>query len=192
MIGSVSVSPIRLTNGSGVATLVDGAPGPAPSDQFRIVGSATLQVSASVLTPYPDSGASASFESIYDPRGYTYCSNCGGGGASFDKTVWVYSNSDINVTLNTSTLLEFTSYGSGNGTTVFGSVEAETDPVFSIDDPAYSAFTVVGVPTGSPPPGAGGGSGSVPEPASWAMMLAGFGLAGSSMRTRKRQAALAA
>ena len=33
--------------------------------------------------------------------------------------------------------------------------------------------------------GTGGGTGAVPEPASWAMMIAGFGLVGASMRRRR-------
>ena len=32
--------------------------------------------------------------------------------------------------------------------------------------------------------GGGGGGGAVPEPASWAMMIAGFGLIGAAMRRR--------
>jgi hypothetical protein len=34
--------------------------------------------------------------------------------------------------------------------------------------------------------------GGVPEPASWALMIGGFGLAGAALRTRRRQAALSA
>lgn len=37
--------------------------------------------------------------------------------------------------------------------------------------------------------GGGGGGSTVPEPASWAMLLAGFGLIGTTMRQRRRQAA---
>jgi hypothetical protein len=37
----------------------------------------------------------------------------------------------------------------------------------------------------------GDGAGAVPEPASWAMMLGGFGLVGGAMRRRKAQVALA-
>lgn len=37
----------------------------------------------------------------------------------------------------------------------------------------------------------GDGAGAVPEPASWAMMLVGFGLAGNAMRRRKVKAAFA-
>jgi hypothetical protein len=39
--------------------------------------------------------------------------------------------------------------------------------------------------------GGGGGVGAVPEPASWAMMIAGFGLVGGSARRRRSVAALA-
>jgi hypothetical protein len=190
MIGSVSVSAIHLSDASGNGvTLQDGpVDGRAPSDEFKIVGSASVQVSASRRTIYPSSGASASVTAIYDPSGFgDYCSNCGGAGDSFDTTVWVYSDSDINVTLNTSALVQYQADGTAAGA-VFGSVEAETDPIFSIDDPAFSGFTISGVPTGSPPT-----AGGVPEPASWAMMVAGFGMAGAMLRKRRRQAsALAA
>ncbi|OYU15929.1 MAG: hypothetical protein CFE37_03605 [Alphaproteobacteria bacterium PA4] len=33
--------------------------------------------------------------------------------------------------------------------------------------------------------GGGGGGGGVPEPASWAMLIAGFGLTGAAMRRRR-------
>ena len=36
--------------------------------------------------------------------------------------------------------------------------------------------------------GIGGGGGAVPEPASWAMLIAGFGLTGAAMRRRRQQA----
>ena len=39
--------------------------------------------------------------------------------------------------------------------------------------------------------GLGGGTGSIPEPASWAMMIAGFGLVGAAMRRRGRTPARA-
>jgi hypothetical protein len=188
MLGAVSVSAIHLSDEHGnPATLVDGATD-APSDLFRIVAAASLQLSLSHGTPFPQNGDSASFEAIYDPAGEIYCNHCGGGGDSFDTVVWVYSNTNINVSLTASTLLRYTAEGIGSNAPIFATVSAETDPVFSIDDPAYSGFTIVGVPTGSPPPGSAGG---VPEPASWAMMLAGFGLAGSSIRARRQRVVLA-
>lgn len=37
----------------------------------------------------------------------------------------------------------------------------------------------------TPPPGGGGGVGVIPEPATWAMMIAGFGLVGAAARRRR-------
>lgn len=186
MIGNVSVSPIRLTDSSGnVATLVNGVPGPAPSDRFRVNAFSQVQVGALRGTPSPVRGASTSFEANYFGNASdlnNYCINCGGGGSSFDQTVWVYSNSDIRVSLTSSVLLEYISDGPGGPLTVFGSVSAETDPVFQIDDPAYAGFSIVGVPTGDLPTTVGG----VPEPATWAMMILGFGLSGAAIRSRRR------
>jgi len=39
--------------------------------------------------------------------------------------------------------------------------------------------------------GGGGGAGAVPEPASWAMLIAGFGLTGAAMRRRRVAVAIA-
>lgn len=187
MIGNVSVSPIRLTDSSGnVATLANGVPGPAPSEQFRVNAFSQVQVGALRGTPFPVRGASTSFEANYfgNASGLNnYCINCGGGGSSFDEVVWVYSNSDIRVSLTSSVLLEYISEGPGGPLTVFGSVSAETDPIFQIDDPAYAGFSIVGVPTGDLPTTVGG----VPEPATWAMMIAGFGLSGVALRSRRRR-----
>jgi hypothetical protein len=192
MIGSVSVSPIRLTDSNGnVATLVDGVRGPAPNDKFRVNGFAQLQVGLVRGTPFPVNGASTSFESNYFGNASelnNYCIRCGGGSGSFDQLVWVYSNSDIRVSMTSSVLLEYMSDGPGGPSNLFGSISAETDPVFRIDDPAYAAFTIVGVPTGDFPPTVGG----VPEPASWAMMITGFGLVGATLRRRQRPPAIVA
>lgn len=47
-------------------------------------------------------------------------------------------------------------------------------------------------PTGETDPGTGGGqTGAIPEPATWGMMILGFGLAGASMRARRRLASSA-
>lgn len=42
------------------------------------------------------------------------------------------------------------------------------------------------------PGGGGGQTGAIPEPATWAMMIAGFGLAGAALRARRRLVALTA
>ncbi len=189
-IGRVSVSGIRLTDEDGnVPTLVNGSHDGVPTDHFYITAAASLKVISSRPTIYPKNSAVADAVATYTAGfGTYYCGLCQGGGDSFDTTFWVYSNSDIEVQLDASARIDYRSDGLDPRPT-FGVVSAETDPVFSIDDPAYAAFSIVGVPNGALPPGGGN---TVPEPASWAMMVSGFGLAGSAMRARRRRTVFAA
>ncbi|MFT3975823.1 MAG: PEPxxWA-CTERM sorting domain-containing protein [Sphingomonas bacterium] len=186
MAGYVSVSPVHLSDdGGNPAHLTDLVNDTPPNNHFlKIAGAADVGISLTRGTPYADNGAHAAIEAVYNPRSYYYCNGCGGGGDSFDKTIWVYSNSDIQVVLNTSALVQYYSDGAGDAPfPTFGTISARADPVFSIDDPAYAGFSIVGLPTGAPPPSAG----AVPEPVSWAMMVAGFGLVGGTMRRRRRR-----
>ena len=70
---------------------------------------------------------------------------------------------------------------------VFRSSRAFADPYFNIDpdflaaNPGFSLAFSPGVGNTLAPPG-----GAVPEPATWAMMIAGFGAVGSAMRSRRR------
>jgi len=61
------------------------------------------------------------------------------------------------------------------GTTQLGCLDGCYGSVFSVTDSGFDA----------------GGTGAVPEPASWAMLIAGFGLTGAAMR-RRRVTAVAA
>lgn len=62
---------------------------------------------------------------------------------------------------------------------------AYVDPIFTIDDPHWaSLYKIVGVPGDATPP-----TSSVPEPAAWTMMIAGFGAVGMTMRRRARLSA---
>ena len=76
--------------------------------------------------------------------------------------------------------LDATAEGSGFDSTAF----ASADPLFfvPIDPNLYTIELSEGIDNGLPStPG-------VPEPASWALMLAGFGLAGAALRGRRRGA----
>ena len=78
--------------------------------------------------------------------------------------------------------------GAGVQAVVFdgASAQAMVDPTFTILGDFALNYRVVGVPGGAvvnPP-----GGGAVPEPATWAMMVAGFGLLGGSLRRRRTYA----
>jgi hypothetical protein len=82
--------------------------------------------------------------------------------------------------------------GAGVQAVVFNgaTARASVDPTFTIQGDFALNYRVMGVPGGAvvnPP-----GGGVVPEPATWAMMVAGFGLLGGTLRRRKFAASLAA
>lgn len=56
--------------------------------------------------------------------------------------------------------------------------EAMVDPVFTILDGFAANYRIMGVPGGETTPP----TGPVPEPATWAMMIAGFAIVGASLR----------
>lgn len=95
---------------------------------------------------------------------------------NIDRVAYGLANQDFLVTTS--------AYASAGGfARRAGSAFAFVDPVFTLD-PAYAGqYRIVGVPGASTPPVAG-----VPEPASWAMIIAGFGLVGTTLRRRERLA----
>ena len=95
-----------------------------------------------------------------------------------DKTIYFQTNSDISVEIFAGAALKYNF--DGGTSSIFGGVSASADPTFTIDDPAYSAFKIVGVPNDPMPP-----IGAVPEPANWAMLVAGIGMVGGAMRRRR-------
>lgn len=93
---------------------------------------------------------------------------------NIDQIAYGLANRDLLVT----TLASASAGGfAGRSGTAF----AYVDPVFTLD-PAYAdQYRIVGVPGVFTSPAVG-----VPEPASWAMMITGFGLSGAAMRSRRR------
>jgi hypothetical protein len=81
--------------------------------------------------------------------------------------------------------------GAGVQAAVFDGAHATAtvDPTFTILGDFALSYRVVGVPGG---PAIPGGGGAVPEPATWAMMVVGFGLLGGSLRRRRFVTATAA
>ncbi len=59
---------------------------------------------------------------------------------------------------------------------------ATVDPTLTIQGADAHLYHFVGLPDAT----MGGSTAAVPEPASWAMMVGGFGLIGSTMRRRAR------
>jgi len=185
--GLLSSSAIHVTDESGqVVKFVDGASSTAPTKAWRVVNEASLQIGSARPTPYTNSGARISLQTSYQvgSLGNSFCRNCGGGSSTLDQTIWVWSNTDINVNLQASAYLGYQALGDGlDPMTLFGNASIEVDPTFSIDDPAYADFTIVGVPTGIAPPPA------IPEPQTWAMLLCGLGLVVSTCRRKATRSA---
>jgi len=75
-------------------------------------------------------------------------------------------------------------YGPSNALSSYSvTALASGNDVFSVgfrDDPSYVQFDKLSVTNAA--------DGAVPEPASWALMLGGFGLVGGAMRTRRKAA----
>lgn len=172
--GLLSSSAIHVTGENGqVVEFVEGASPTAPTLAWTVVNEATLRVGSARPTPYPNSGASISLQTSYQVGGggNSFCRHCAGSYRVLDQTIWVWSNSDIQVNVQASAYLEYRALGNGlDPMTLFGHASIEADPTFSINDAAFADFTIVGVPTGFAPPSA------VPEPQTWAMLLCGLGI----------------
>ena len=95
------------------------------------------------------------------------------GGGKFNLLDFDYASNELTVTDGTTWLVL---NGSGNVSANFSKVSSVT---FSSLGYTYNQLDNVQV------------SGAVPEPASWALMLGGFGVVGGAMRSRKRSVSFA-
>jgi len=90
------------------------------------------------------------------------------------------------VTSNTSVLVTESAYAAGRYTAQVTSTADPfffIDPDFLIDHPGYELVFSAGV--GNLDPNGGSTGGGIPEPSSWALMLAGFAVLGSVLRSRR-------
>jgi hypothetical protein len=173
--GYAFVSPIVAgASDGGLLTIgLDGTP--SGTTGFSIKSGASLQVEGVAGfdyygTPYFD------YERV-DVANNSDLNDLAGKGDLLDGTFEFISNSYIRVILSATASLTHNPQGPDENP--IGGVEAGADPVFTIDDPAFSAFRIVGVPDDPAPIG-----GAVPEPATWALMILGFGMTCYRMRRR--------
>lgn len=111
---------------------------------------------------------------------YGVANTTNGNGIQINQVYRFLSNTDITVNLHADAGFNYLNPYATEAHPQFANVTARADPTFTIDDSAFSDFSIVGVPGGyAVPPSA------VPEPTTWAMMIGGFGLVSSAMRRRR-------
>ena len=110
----------------------------------------------------------------------------GTGTINVDETIRVAPLTDITVSLFASTGVGTGILGADPNNDQYGVASAYVDPVFTLSGVYADLFDVIGVPTdGTTPPPV---TSDVPEPATWAMMLCGFGFIGAAIRRRRNAA----
>jgi hypothetical protein len=107
----------------------------------------------------------------------------GDGSIHVDEDIDVALNRDISVQLAASAFAGTPVTDQNLLQNEYGTGSAYLDPIFTLPDAYRNLIDIVGVPAGAVLPPSG--PGDVPEPASWAMMLAGFGLIGAAMRRQR-------
>ncbi len=154
---------------------------------FAISGGAVLTISQN-SAPY--SYFSEQPEVLYNFTSYPYYPEAlgpytknpdGSGSVINNLTMMFRANTDINVLLTAGVLMDYAPYYDTKSSNQYGSITARADPRFVISDPKFADYKIVGVPGGTIAPGA------VPEPATWLMLILGFGLTGAALRRGRAQ-----
>jgi hypothetical protein len=151
---------------------------------FAISGGSVLRVSQnsapySYLNEQPEVLFNFTSYPYYPESLGPYTKNPEGSGKTINNLTMLFrANTDINVYLTAGVLLDYTPYYDTGSSNQYGSITARADPRFVISDPDFAGYKIVGVPGAAVAPGA------VPEPATWLMLVTGFGLTGAALRRR--------
>lgn len=143
--------------------------------------------SAARSSSYPSAGAASLAINGGQPLSFAFASPVNAFGFSI-RDFGTLSTTSLSLTVNGTTQSLLSNFlGSSGNTHYFGVT----------DSSPFSSLTLSGGVSGdiyyldSISFGAAGAAGAVPEPASWAMMIGGFGMVGGMMRRQKRTAVLA-
>jgi hypothetical protein len=196
-IANISVSPIHATDYQGHPYQVADNPSyDGPNDGLAVPSNFTVLATAGVSILQRSTGRglpATGVESLFNYYSYPaypypgYVESPEGSGMLIDQIFWFKTNTDIEVALNANAQFQYNSNYDTGISNQYATVTAFADPIFTIDDPAYSGFQIVGVPSGPGPQ-----TPSVPEPATWASMMLGFGVVGAGLRLRLRTIGLKA
>lgn len=175
------------------ATAFDAANPPTFVENFEDAAATGFSITGGSITSMPAGGGSSVFGFNTTPGGRFLLELFGGSASfafvnpisSFGFNLTGVQLSDLSVAFDDGSAQNISVLNNGSGVQFFGAsgfanpitgftFNAGND-IVGIDDFRFSAAPV---------------SGAVPEPATWAMMLLGFGLAGVAMRSAKRKTKL--
>lgn len=159
-------------------------------EDFEDAAASGFSISGGSITSSPNGGGSSVFGFNTTPGGRFLFELVGGSASfaflnpisSFGFNLTGVQLSSLSVAFNDGTAQNISIINNGSGVQFFGAsgfanpiigfTFNATNDIVGIDDFRFSAAPVLG---------------AVPEPATWAMMLLGFGLAGGVMRSAKRK-----